>query len=51
MPPGEADEGIQAADRLRETHPEVGVVVLSQYANPSYVLALLRRAPQGARTC
>ena len=35
------DEGIQAAARLRATNPEVGVVVLSQYANPSYVLALL----------
>ena len=41
MPPGDADEGIQAAERLRETNPEVGVVVLSQYANPGYVLALL----------
>jgi DNA-binding NarL/FixJ family response regulator len=41
MPPGETDEGIQAAERLRETNPEIGVVVLSQYANPSYVLALL----------
>jgi DNA-binding NarL/FixJ family response regulator len=41
MPPADTDEGIQAAERLRETHPEVGVVVLSQYANPKYVLALL----------
>jgi DNA-binding NarL/FixJ family response regulator len=41
MPPGGADEGIQAAERLRETNPEVGVVVLSQYANPGYALALL----------
>jgi DNA-binding NarL/FixJ family response regulator len=41
MPPGGADEGIQAADRLRETDPEIGVVLLSQYANPSYVLAFL----------
>jgi DNA-binding NarL/FixJ family response regulator len=41
MPPEGADEGIRAAERLRETHPEVGVVVLSQYANPSYALALL----------
>ena len=41
MPPSGVDEGIQAAERLRETNPEVGVVVLSQYANPSYVLALL----------
>jgi DNA-binding NarL/FixJ family response regulator len=41
MPPGNTDEGIQAATRLRETSPKVGVVVLSQYASPSYVLALL----------
>ena len=41
MPPGGQDEGIQAATALRETHPEVGVVVLSQYASPSYALALL----------
>jgi DNA-binding NarL/FixJ family response regulator len=41
MPPTNTDEGIQAAERLRETDPEVGVVVLSQYTNPSYVLALL----------
>jgi DNA-binding NarL/FixJ family response regulator len=41
MPPGGGDEGIQAAERLRETNPDVGVVVLSQYANPSYALALL----------
>jgi DNA-binding NarL/FixJ family response regulator len=43
MPPGDADEGIKAAERLRETNPDVGVVVLSQYANPTYALALLER--------
>jgi DNA-binding NarL/FixJ family response regulator len=47
MPPGNADEGIQAAEQLRETHPGVGVVVLSQYANPSYALALLERGSAG----
>ncbi len=41
MPPGNRDEGIQAAERLRQTDPNVGVVVLSQYATPSYALALL----------
>jgi len=41
MPPGETDEGIQAAEQLRVSHPEVGVVVLSQYASPGYALALL----------
>jgi DNA-binding NarL/FixJ family response regulator len=41
MPPGNTDEGIQAAERLRASDPDVGVVVLSQYATPSYALALL----------
>ncbi|HET7128563.1 MAG TPA: response regulator transcription factor [Gaiellaceae bacterium] len=41
MPPTGMDEGIRAAERLRETHPDVGVVVLSQYAQPAYALALL----------
>jgi DNA-binding NarL/FixJ family response regulator len=47
MPPDNADEGIQAAKRLRETHPEIGVVVLSQYATPSYALALLESGSAG----
>jgi DNA-binding NarL/FixJ family response regulator len=41
MPPGNTDEGIQAAMQIRETDPDIGVVVLSQYATPSYALALL----------
>ena len=41
MPPSGADEGIRVATRLRETSPETGVVVLSQYAEPSYALSLL----------
>jgi DNA-binding NarL/FixJ family response regulator len=41
MPPTGLDEGIRAAERLRDTHPEVGVVVLSQYAEPRYAVALL----------
>jgi DNA-binding NarL/FixJ family response regulator len=41
MPPTGSDEGVQAATRLRETHPDLGVVVLSQYAEPAYALALL----------
>ena len=47
MPPGNTDEGIQAAIRLRETSPEVGVVVLSQYATPTFVLALLEGGSEG----
>ena len=41
MPPSGADEGIRIANRLRTTHPTVGVIVLSQFAEPDYALALL----------
>jgi DNA-binding NarL/FixJ family response regulator len=47
MPPTGVDEGIQAALRLRETRPELGVVVLSTYAQPSYALALLDSGTAG----
>src|SRR5262245_7764153 len=47
MPPDNSDEGIRAAEQLRETHPDVGVVVLSQYATPSYALALLESGSAG----
>jgi DNA-binding NarL/FixJ family response regulator len=47
MPPDNTDEGIRAAERLRTTDPDVGVVVLSQYATPSYVLALLEGGSAG----
>jgi DNA-binding NarL/FixJ family response regulator len=40
MPPGNLDEGIRAAEHLRANMPEVGVVVLSQYLDPGYALAL-----------
>jgi DNA-binding NarL/FixJ family response regulator len=40
MPPTSTDEGIRLASQLRESHPRVGVVVLSQYSAPGYVLAL-----------
>jgi DNA-binding NarL/FixJ family response regulator len=41
MPPTESNEGILVAAELREARPEIGVVVLSQYAEPAYVLRLL----------
>ncbi len=41
MPPTHTDEGIRLAGELRETHPGVGVVVLSQYAEPLYATKLL----------
>lgn len=42
MPPTNTDEGIRLADELRTTHPEVGVVVLSQHAEPWYAIALFK---------
>ena len=47
MPPSGMDEGIQAALRLRETKPDLGVVVLSTYSEPSYALALLEGGTAG----
>ena len=40
MPPTNTDEGIRFAGELRSTHPNVGVVVLSQHAEPLYAMAL-----------
>jgi DNA-binding NarL/FixJ family response regulator len=40
MPPSNTDEGIRLATELRLAHPEIGVVVLSQHAEPRYALAL-----------
>jgi DNA-binding NarL/FixJ family response regulator len=42
MPPSYGAEGIELADRLRGTHPETAVVVLSQYADPQYALRLFQ---------
>jgi DNA-binding NarL/FixJ family response regulator len=41
MPPSGDAEGIDVANRLRETHPQLGVVVVSQYPDPTYGLSLL----------
>lgn len=41
MPPSNTDEGIQFADELRSSYPDVGVVILSQHAEPRYAMALL----------
>ena len=40
MPPSETDEGIRVAQQLRASHPEMGVVVLSHYAERVYAVAL-----------
>ncbi len=47
MPPSGAEEGVRIARRLRETRPEVGVVVLSQYAEPAYAISLLEQGTGG----
>jgi DNA-binding NarL/FixJ family response regulator len=47
MPPTMTDEGVRLAEELREAHPEVGVVVLSAYCEPSYALALLAGGSDG----
>ena len=47
MPPTHTDEGIRAAAELRSTHPEMGVVILSQYSYPAYVLELLDSGSDG----
>jgi DNA-binding NarL/FixJ family response regulator len=47
MPPSRTDEGVQVAARLRETNPGIGVVVLSQYAEPAYVLKLFEGGSDG----
>jgi DNA-binding NarL/FixJ family response regulator len=47
MPPGRDDEGIVFANGLRDTHAEIGVVVISEYADPRYGLALLARGSEG----
>jgi DNA-binding NarL/FixJ family response regulator len=41
MPPTMIDEGVQAACQLRETHPEVAVLVLSQVSDPSFLRRIL----------
>lgn len=46
MPPTGTDEGIRAAQRLRTSHPRTGVVVLSQYLEPAYALALFEHGAQ-----
>jgi DNA-binding NarL/FixJ family response regulator len=40
MPPSGTDEGIRLAVALRDTHPDVGVIVVSQHDDPAYALAL-----------
>jgi DNA-binding NarL/FixJ family response regulator len=47
MPPHQRREGILVAAQLRETHPEIGVVLLSQYDDPTYALELFESGSEG----
>lgn len=47
MPPTGTDEGVRIAARLRRDHPDIGVVVLSQYVEPAYALDLLEGGSAG----
>jgi DNA-binding NarL/FixJ family response regulator len=46
MPPTHTDEGIVAAQKIRELHPNVAVLVLSQYVEPGYAMRLLEEHPE-----
>ena len=47
MPPTHTDEGLRAAKEIRERHPGVGVLVLSQYVEPEYAMDLLSESAEG----
>jgi DNA-binding NarL/FixJ family response regulator len=47
MPPTNTDEGITAAKQIRESHPDIGVVVLSQFADEEYAYELLKDGAAG----
>jgi DNA-binding NarL/FixJ family response regulator len=46
MPPTHTDEGLVATQRIRSEHPEIGVLLLSQYVEPSYAMRLLEEHPE-----
>src|SRR5262245_28043424 len=47
MPPSHTDEGLRAAIDVRRDHPEVGVLVFSQYVETRYAARLLADRPSG----
>ena len=47
MPPTQTDEGARAAREIKERHPEIGVLVLSQVVEPTHALALFSERPEG----
>lgn len=47
MPPTRTDEGIRAAREIRDSNPEIGIVVLSQYIEPTYAVNLFKGGADG----
>jgi DNA-binding NarL/FixJ family response regulator len=46
MPPTHTDEGLRAAQSIRARHPQVGVLLLSQYIEPSYAMRVIEDHPE-----
>ena len=51
MPPTHTDEGLVAAEQIRAAHPDVAVLVLSQYLESRYATRLLKHHPKRWATC
>ena len=47
MPPRRQDDGLQAATELRRRQPRIGVLILSQFCEPAYVMQLVGDRPEG----
>jgi DNA-binding NarL/FixJ family response regulator/class 3 adenylate cyclase len=47
MPPTQTDEGLRAAQEIRERFPETSVLVLSQYVEPGYAMELIGENAEG----
>jgi DNA-binding NarL/FixJ family response regulator len=47
MPPTHTDEGLRAAHEIRVRHPDVAILVLSQFVRPDYALELLSEGTEG----
>ncbi len=46
MPPTHTDEGLVAAQQIRAEHPDIGVLILSQYIEPHYAMRLIEEHPE-----
>ena len=46
MPPSHTDEGLVAAQQIRAEHPDIGVLILSQYVEPHYAMRLIEEHPE-----